>query len=330
MLQGNVLLIGGSGYLGRGTIRRAVREEWPANFTIYSRDETKQWQVKNRWPQVRCVLGDVARDLDRLIGVMTGHDTVIHMGAVKYIPEAEWNVDETVRVNIDGSRNVIAAAKAAGVKKVIGISTDKACAPLNLYGATKMVMERLFTEANRGVGNTVFGTVRYGNVVGSTGSVIPLFEQQMRELGYLKITDRRMTRFWLSVNEAIDLILWGLDEIEERPGVTLVGANPAMNIIDLATAVLKTLGKHDVGSFMRFTGMRPGEKLDESLFNAQEAPRAYPLFNGADLKGYALIPATEGPVNMAGVPADGYTSNDPIRWLSEKEMIDMIIDAREV
>lgn len=334
MLSGNVLLIGGSGFLGRATIRRAKRDGWPCSFTVYSRDETKQWEVKNRWPDVRCVLGDVARDLDRLMAVMSGHDTVIHMGAVKYIPEAEWNVEETVRVNIDGSRNVIAAAKAAGVENVIGISTDKACAPLNLYGATKMVMERLFTEANRvGKRATRFSTVRYGNVLGSTGSVIPLFARQIEEFGECRITDSRMTRFWLSVDEAIDLILLANREMAIRPGVTLVGLNPAMRISDLATAVWMIERPGDANVKLTYTGMRPGEKLHESLFNAQEAPRAYGLYAGSraeELHGYGLVPATDKPVNEPGIPAEGYSSDNPIRWLAPRDVIDLILDAREV
>lgn len=334
MLTGNVLLIGGSGFLGRATIRRAKREHWPCDFTIYSRDETKQWEVKNRWPDVRCVLGDVARDIDRLAAVMQGHETVIHMGAVKYIPEAEWNVEETVVVNIDGSRNVIAAAKIAGVQNVIGISTDKACAPLNLYGATKMVMERLFTEANRvGKRATKFATVRYGNVLGSTGSVIPLFARQIEEFGECRITDARMTRFWLSVDEAIDLILLALGEMQERPGVTLVGLNPAMTITDLARAVWqieRDMFDPAVGKLV-YTGMRPGEKLHESLFNEQEAPRAYSLKDGAgELRGYGLVPATDKPVMEPGIPTEGYSSNNPIRWLKPSDVTSLILDAREV
>jgi UDP-N-acetylglucosamine 4,6-dehydratase len=324
VLEGNVLVTGGAGFLGRAILRRATREKWPARFTVYSRDETKQWELKHRYPDVQCILGDVC-DRERLDALMTGIDYVIHAAAVKYIPEAEHNAEEAVRVNYEGSRAVARAAARQGVKKVVGISTDKACAPLNTYGASKMLMERLFGEANRWA-DTRFTTVRYGNVVGSTGSVIPLFARQVRETGEITITDPRMTRFWLSVDEAIDLVLVAFAEAEVRPGSTFVGANPAMSIVDLADAVWRSSGRTSAVA-VKVIGIRPGEKLHESLFNEQEAPRA--SWREGPPPGYTLAAATLPAVNEPGIPA-GYSSNDPLRWLGAEEMCRLIEDAKSV
>lgn len=320
MLEGNILITGGSGFLGRAILRRAKRENWPAQFTVYSRDETKQWELKRRYPDVRCVLGDVSNNLDRLIAVMQGHDTVIHAAAVKYIPEAEWNVFETIDVNIEGSRNVTMAARAAGVKKVVGISTDKACGPLNVYGMTKAIMERMFSEANR-MGHTSFVTVRYGNVVGSTGSVIPVFKQQIEDNGQLKVTDNRMTRFWLSVDEAINLILWAQECAVALQGYTFIPSCPAMKIVDIAKAVWK-MERGETEPEVVFSGIRPGEKLHEHLFNQQEAPRI-----GLATPGYIMAPAVAEP----HMPREfEYTSEQPKRWLTVDEMIELIEDSKSV
>jgi UDP-N-acetylglucosamine 4,6-dehydratase len=321
MLTGKCLITGGSGFLARAIYRRARRENWPVEFTCYSRDEAKQWQLARVYPGVHCVLGDISRDLDRLTAVMAGHDTVIHAGAVKFIPEAEWNVSETIDVNVNGSRNVAIAARAAGVKKVIGISTDKACAPLNTYGMTKALMERYFGEADR-MGDTRFVTVRYGNVVGSTGSVIPVFKQQIEDKGELKITDNRMTRFWLSVDEAIDLILWANDCASEYGGQTFINPCPAMKIVDLAEAVWYLTGQSkDIR--INYTGIRPGEKLHEALFNEQEAPRVSIIGQ----KGYVMAPPTAKPT----IPdMMAYSSDHPRRWISVDEMQELIKDAESV
>lgn len=333
MLTGNVLITGGSGFLGRGIIRRAKAEGWPARFTVYSRDETKQWELQHRWPDVRCVLGDVARDLDRLIGVMNGHDTVLHAGAIKYIPEAEKNVAETIEVNVVGSHNVAVAALAAGIETVIGISTDKASAPLNTYGMTKALMERLFSEfAQRG--RTHFATVRYGNVVGSTGSVIPVFEKQIKEAGEIRITDERMSRFWLSVDDAVDLIQMAMEIAKHFPGATVIGENKAMTIKDLAKAVWQLhWHNYEESGAISVMGIRPGEKLAESLFNAQEAPRAMrsqsSLFGGMGA-GFILLPPTAAACNDPLVPAQGYSSDAPVGWLTADEMVKMIREARSV
>lgn len=322
MLSGSCLVTGGSGFLARAIYRRAARENWPVQFTCYSRDEAKQWQLNRIYPNVHCILGDVSRDLDRLTAVMQGHQTVIHAAAVKFIPEAEFNVSETIDVNIVGSRNVAIAARAAGVEKVVGISTDKACAPLNTYGMTKGIMERYLSEANK-MGSTRFVTVRYGNVVGSTGSVIPVFKQQLEDFKEFRITDNRMTRFWLGVDEAIDLILWAHDSAELFSGHTFINPCPAMKIVDLAKAVWQ-LGNNFGEAPINFTGIRPGEKLHEALFNEQEAPRV----TTSGQSGYIMAPATS--VGSALPESMGYTSDHPRRWLGVEEMMKLIQDSENV
>lgn len=324
MLTGNVLITGGAGFLGRGIIRRATEEQWPCNFTVYSRDETKQWELKHRYPNVNCILGDVARDFDRLMTVMVGHQTVIHAGAVKYIPEAEHNVFETCAVNIEGSRNVAFSAIAAGVRNVVGISTDKACQPSNLYGMTKAVMERMFSEANK-MGNTRFTTIRYGNVIGSTGSVIPLFKRQIADKGCITITDMNMTRFWLSIDDAVGLIEYAVKNVDEVSGVTMISRCQSMRIFDLAQAIWD-VEKPNSDLCVEVIGMRPGEKLHENLYSDQEAVRVFDTF---DSNIVTLHPAT---VSAPSLRKDmsGYCSDNPISWMLFSDMVEAIEDAANV
>src|SRR6266542_5461518 len=186
-LAGRVLITGGAGFLGRGIMRHAKRNGSRAEFTIFSRGEQNQALCRQRFPKANYVLGDVC-DVDRLALTMLGHDIVIHAAALKFIPEGEFNASECVRVNIDGARSVVAAARMAGVSRVVGISTDKAAQPVNIYGMTKAVMERLFAEAAAAAGRTIFTTCRYGNVIGSTGSVVPMMMKQWCDNHVIKIT----------------------------------------------------------------------------------------------------------------------------------------------
>jgi UDP-N-acetylglucosamine 4,6-dehydratase/5-epimerase len=278
-LEGKVLITGGAGFLGRAFMRRAFEESWDCTFTVFSRDEQKQAQVAKMFgEQVHCVLGDV-RDTERLRLLAHGHELVIHAGALKHIPEAEYNVAECINVNIGGSAAVIHACRGI-VETVVAISTDKAVEPLNIYGATKMAMERLFIEADRESQDTAYRVVRYGNVVGSTGSVIPRFAQQAEE-GCIKLTDERMTRFWLSPDQAVDIVLHGA---MLSPGqCVVIPEASAMSLIDLVDALYP-----EVRTVV--TGIRPGEKLHESLLSAYEAPKA---LNSDD--GYVYYsPLTEG------------------------------------
>ena len=269
-LTGRIFVTGGAGFLGRGLIRAAERESWDCQFTIYSRDEEKQHKLRRRWPLVRCVLGDV-RDRDRLEQSMAGHDIVIHAAAVKFIPEAEANVSEAISVNVGGSQNVVNAALggAAWPKTVVGISTDKAALPVNTYGATKMLMERMFTRASAGISwKPNFVSVRYGNVVGSTGSIIPLFQDQLRRNGKVTVTDPTMSRFWISVDDAVKLIVLAVKLSSTRLGGIIVPRCKSMNIGKLAEMIV---GDQIDSDAIEIVGARPGEKKHEELVHFQES-----------------------------------------------------------
>lgn len=260
----NVLITGGTGFLGRGILRRAARENWGANFTIYSRDEFKQDLCKRVYPNANYVLGDV-RDADRLETTMLNQDIVIHAAALKYVPEAESNVSECVDINVLGTRAVLnAARRSRRVNTVVGISTDKAVEPLNTYGITKSLMERLFHEAARLFPGKRFNLTRYGNVIGSTGSVVPVFQRQAAENNTLLITDPTMTRFWIGVESAIDLII---NALAAESGTTVIPYAKSMRIGDVAKAIAPD-------ARVKVTGLRPGEKRFEKLLSYAESPRA--------------------------------------------------------
>ena len=269
-LAGRIFVTGGAGFLGRGLIRAAERNGWDCQFTIYSRDEEKQHKLRRRWPNVRCILGDV-RDRDRLEQSMAEADIVIHAAAIKFIPEAEANVAEAISVNVGGSQNVVNAAFKDWPKVIVGISTDKAALPVNTYGATKMLMERLFTRASAGqVLPPTFVSVRYGNVVGSTGSIIPLFQDQLRRNGKVTVTDPTMSRFWISIDEAVDLILLAVGQAHARPGGIFVPRCKSMNIGKLAEMIVGEQGL-DPSESIEIMGLRPGEKKHEELVHYQES-----------------------------------------------------------
>lgn len=257
------LITGGSGYLGRG-----IQRFWPGNdYVVYSRDETKQDVARQLFPKTQFVLGDV-RDLDRLAYAMKGCDLVIHTGAIKYIPEAEFNVDECVKVNVDGSRNVITAAIRSSVRHVVGISTDKAVQPVNTYGMTKALMERLFAEAND-FGQTIFTCTRYGNVVGSTGSVFTVFRRQLDIDGTLTLTDPNMTRYWQSLQQSVDLIRFAATAIR---GSIIIPRGASMSMGKLANYLITSRG-WSPDDRIKVVGVRPGEKMHESLAGVYELPR---------------------------------------------------------
>lgn len=319
----NILVTGGAGYLGRGLLRYLERERiGVGRITVYSRDEHKHHALKVRYPHVRTVLGDI-RDTARLEAVATGHDILIHAGAVKYIPEAERDVSEAIGVNVIGSQSVAIAALRAGVRRVVGISTDKVCSPVNVYGATKMLMERAFQEAGRlGGMSTVFTNVRYGNVVSSTGSVVPLFMEQIRRDGEVSITHADMTRFWIAIDDAVRLIERAL---RAPRGSTCVAFCQAMRVCDVAQACWELAGNENSGVATRIIGVRPGEKLHETLIDASEARYGY------ERDGYAIIPAA---LNQTGEPGgEGlmpYTSSHPRSWMSPGMMATLILDSEQV
>jgi UDP-N-acetylglucosamine 4,6-dehydratase len=308
------LITGGAGFLGRGILRRIERGGLDWEATIYSRDETKQDECQRRYPFARYVLGDV-RDADRLRTAMMGHDIVIHAGALKYIPEAEMNAAECVSVNVGGTGAVMRAATEAGIKRVVGISTDKAVQPVNVYGCSKMAMERLFADTAQFQGGPDFVCVRYGNVVGSTGSVIPLFRRQYGELGLVRITNPNMTRFWMSVDEAIDLIVLALER--GLPGAIVVPPARAMKIADVARAATVDDVKVEV------VGERPGEKLHELLIHYEESVRA--LTMEAPFH-FQLLP----PGVKHAPEAFTLASHTPNDWMSIEDMREFVADAEEV
>lgn len=316
-----VLITGGSGYLGRG-----IQIFWPENeYIVYSRDEYKQdlaRQVlargrKQAFPQ--WILGDI-RDVDRLTYAMKGVDLVIHTAAVKYIPEAEFNVDECVKVNIDGSRNVITAAIKSGVQRVVGISTDKAVQPVNTYGMTKALMERMFAEANT-YGETVFTCTRYGNVVGSTGSVFSVFERQLEQQGKLTITEPTMTRYWQGIRQSVELIKLAA---EASPGDIIIPRGASMQVGKLANYLLTS---HDLqpDSRIEVIGIRPGEKKHESLASAYEMPRISNSTQGY----YTLRPIGQCPKNPIENDLD-FTSEYPDAQVTFHDMDLMMNEAQIV
>jgi len=267
-MTGDIFMTGGAGFLGRAILARYAKE-WPdCRFTVYSRDEAKHARTRALFPQHRYIMGDV-RDAERLELAMAGHRIVIHAAAMKYVPQAEMNVSEAVTINVNGSRNICSAAIRHGVEQVIGVSTDKACNPNNVYGTTKFLMERLFQEASTMNEGTRFNLVRYGNVIASTGSVIPLFRRQARE-GRVTLTNPDMTRFWITVDEAVDLILLALQE--KQGGTVLIPRLASLSIreVALAAAAIELGERGANGVTYDVVGQRFGEKVHEELLSPIE------------------------------------------------------------
>lgn len=264
MLEGKVFITGGSGTLGKAIIDRATREQWPCEITVYSRDWVKHIYIKENYPLVRTVVGDVC-NLAALNLAMAGHDTVIHAAAMKHIVEAEYYPVATFETNVTGSQNVMEAAVEQKVKHVVGISTDKSAHPCNSYGCTKMMMERLFQRYAEVYQFVQFHLVRYGNVIGSRGSFLPAWEQSIAEDNYVNVTDERMTRFWLHIDEAIDLIL---ESMLEPSGCVLIPKPKCASMEEIVEAIVPE------GVEVRTMGIRPGEKMHEYLLTKEEGYRA--------------------------------------------------------
>lgn len=263
-----ILLTGGTGSFGQKFTERMLKAHKPKVIRIFSRDELKQWEMEKKFnsnQRLRFFIGDV-RDRDRLDLAMRGVDIVVHAAALKQVPLCEYNPFEAVKTNVLGAQNVISAAIDNNVDKVMAVSTDKAVNPVNLYGATKMCMEKLFVDANSYVGekrNTRLSCSRYGNVIGSRGSVIPLFKKQKQE-GSLTITDKNMTRFWLTLDEGVEFVIKCIEMM--RGGEIFVPKMPSMKITDLARVIAPDCK-------LKFTGIRPGEKLHEVLISKDESRR---------------------------------------------------------
>lgn len=260
-----ILITGGTGSFGQAFARRLLDEYEPAKVMVLSRDEQKHHAMSRAFgpdPRLRFFVGDV-RDEKRLMRAFRGVDIVIHAAAMKHVHIAEYNPIEAIRTNIDGAANVTNAAIERGVKRVVALSTDKASSPVNLYGATKLCMEKLVVAANSYAGSqdSRFDLVRYGNVLGSNGSVVPLFLKQRGE-GRLTVTDARMTRFWIGMNRAVDLVLLALKD--GLGGEVFVPRLPACSVATLAEALAPGVPLENIG-------IRPGEKLHESLITSDEA-----------------------------------------------------------
>jgi UDP-N-acetylglucosamine 4,6-dehydratase len=256
----SILITGGTGSFGRQCVRTILQRYRPRRLIVFSRDELKQYEMAQEFPQdcMRFFLGDV-RDRDRLVQALRGVEVVIHAAALKQVPAAEYNPTECINTNIHGAENVVHAALANEVEKVVALSTDKAANPINLYGATKLCSDKLFIAANNIAGGhrTRFSVVRYGNVVGSRGSVVPLFRKRI-ETGsdHLPITDSRMTRFWITLQQGVDFVLANLERM--HGGEIFVPKIPSVKVVDVATAMAPHL-PHKV------VGIRPGEKLHEIM-----------------------------------------------------------------
>jgi len=278
-----VLITGGTGSFGKQFIS-TILSRYPdvKKIVLYSRDELKQSLIRqqypaNKYPQLRFFIGDV-RDKDRMIQACEGVDVIIHAAAIKQVDTAEYNPTECIRTNVDGAENVIQAALVCGVKDVVALSTDKACAPINLYGATKLTSDKLFAAANniRGSKDIRFSIVRYGNVMGSRGSVIPFFIEKKKE-GLLPITHEEMTRFNISLQDGVDLVMFAL--ANHIGGEIFIPKIPSYKILDIAEAIAPECSR-------KVVGIRPGEKLHEEMITDTDS------LNTIDLGDYyAILPS---------------------------------------
>lgn len=323
MLDDKVIVVtGGTGSFGHKFVEVVLRRYRPKRLIILSRDELKQFEMRQRFSEsqydcLRYFIGDV-RDRDRLYRAFDGVDIVVHAAALKQVPACEYNPFEAIKTNVLGAANIIDAAIDRGVGQVIALSTDKAANPINLYGATKLCSDKLFTSGNSyaGANGTRFSVVRYGNVVGSRGSVVPFF-LKMRETGVLPITDPRMTRFWITLEQGVDFVLKGLQRMQG--GEIFVPKIPSMKVTDLAAAIAPECRTEVVG-------IRPGEKLHEIMVPEDDARHTveYPDY-------FAILPTIQswdsGFNTEGGRPcAEGfsYSSDNNTHWLTTDELRAMI------
>jgi UDP-N-acetylglucosamine 4,6-dehydratase len=325
----SILITGGTGSFGKKFIKIVLDRYKPKKLIVYSRDELKQFEMQQIWPDnsdipIRYFIGDV-RDYHRLKTAMSGVDIVIHAAALKQVPAAEYNPFETVKTNIIGGQNVADAAISTGVKKVIALSTDKAAAPINLYGATKLTSDKLFIAANNFAGEHEIdlSVVRYGNVMASRGSVVPFFLKQKKK-GVLTITDERMTRFNITLQEGVDFVLQCLEKM--WGGELFVPKIPSYKILDVAEAIAPD-AKHEI------IGIRPGEKLHEEMITKTDAMNTLEFDNY-----YVILPSTNmwdiekfknessSSVGKICEPGFSYDSNTNKHFLSVDELRQLIKD----
>ena len=316
-------ITGGAGFLGRALTEWLMSED--IDVTIYSRDEAKHAKARSQFPEARFIIGDI-QNRDLLEASIMGHDYVIHAAAMKYVPQAETNVNAAIRVNVDGSRMVFNAALRARVSRVVSISTDKACSPVNVYGYTKKLMERMSQEFDT-YGPTDFVCVRYGNVIASTGSVIPIFREQARTRE-LKVTDPNMTRFWLTIENAVQLVRHSLNE--QTPGTILIERLAATDMLTVArAAAMVELGEdYTVDSIKTTTtGHRFGEKTHEELVGMEERFHTRRWGTSPYME---IDPIWEPPLkDTVDSNAPYYTSNTPDHWINPIQMAKMIAASDE-
>jgi UDP-N-acetylglucosamine 4,6-dehydratase len=318
----SILVTGGTGSFGQAFVKHVLTHHKPNRLIVFSRDETKQWEMAGKFspekhPCLRFFIGDV-RDVDRLEMAMKNVDYLVHAAALKFVPTAEYNPFECIRTNIQGTENVIKAAIRAGVKKVLGVSTDKAVSPANLYGATKHCAEKLLIAANNLSGDkgARFAVVRYGNVVGSRGSVVPLFARLLSEgAKELPITDERMTRFWIRLDDGVKLVMTSLDMMSG--GEIFVPKLKATRVSDVARVMAPHLP-------VKLIGIRPGEKIHEALLSTEEARLTY---DAGDR--YVVQPALQfwhddAPAQRKAVGEDFVYSSETAELMSIEELTTLI------
>ena len=318
MLKGSSILItGGTGSFGHTFVPLTLAKYNPRRLVIFSRDEMKQWDMAKLYQnddRVRFFIGDV-RDKDRLSRALNGIDYVVHAAATKIVPTAEYNPFECIKTNVNGAMNLIDACIDRGVKRVVALSTDKACSPINLYGASKLASDKLFIAGNSysGQQNTRFSVVRYGNVMGSRGSVIPFFIQQA-STGVLPITDDRMTRFMITLEQGVELVWHAFDDMVG--GEIYVKKIPSIKLVDIARAVAPE-------ATLKMVGIRPGEKLHEQMISTEDAPYTYRYPNH-----FKILPAIHewcsDPLRIVDGIAVGpdfsYTSDNNLEWMSVENL----------
>lgn len=324
MLSNSTILItGGTGSFGHKFIEMTLKKYNPKKIIIYSRDEMKQWNMANRFnnnKKLRFFIGDV-RDKDRLYRALDGVDYVVHAAATKIVPTAEYNPFECIKTNINGAMNLIDACIDKKIKRCVALSTDKACNPINLYGATKLCSDKVFVSGNSysNPDSTRFSVVRYGNVMGSRGSVIPFFMEKKGE-GVLPITDERMTRFMITLDQGVELV-WKAFE-DAVGGEIYVKKIPSMKVVDLAKTI-------DPEAELKEIGIRPGEKLHEIMISEEDSLYTYE-YNGY----YKILPAIHEWSSDLNRIQDGalvpegfsYTSDNNKEWMSSKELGSWIED----
>jgi UDP-N-acetylglucosamine 4,6-dehydratase/5-epimerase len=302
----NIIATGGAGTLGRAIAERRKVEGWTGKLTVYSTDTFKHERMKRMYPDVNFVQGDI-RNPETLYNAMVGHDVCLHLAAVKVIPTSEqWSLD-TIDVNINGSINVCIQAMNAGIQHVLGISTDKVCHAANAYGSTKYLMEKIFQEYSRLDSDTAFHLVRYGNVLESTGSVLEAWKKAAEDGQPIRITDPTMTRFWISPQQAVDLVL---DSFKLKSGMVLIPKMKALSIGKLAEYTLE--GKYEIER----VPLRPGEKLDETLLTIEECEYA------TESEDYFFLRPTTEPKSEN--PVEEPYSSDMAPELTEQELTELL------